>query len=191
MTWRGLLVSNQNWDPKHPQLTIDVPPEDISVPDARPFKSTDTIFGSDILNQSTVSISDQTVLFTGGTPTYTLTNKGLVNTSDDGTITAEWWGLSPTQTDNIGNFFQVKASVIDSANANSVGTFGVWQSLVNNQSFSIDNATDGGADIFIQIRDIATSTVIDSATITLGVLGLFGFQGTTNILGFDEGKFAG
>ena len=39
MTWRGLLVSNQNWDPKHPQLTIDVPPEDISVRDARPFKS--------------------------------------------------------------------------------------------------------------------------------------------------------
>lgn len=191
MTWRGLLVSNQNWDPKHPQLTIDVPPEDISVKDARPFKSTDEIVGSDILAESTVQLTDQTVLFTGGTPTYTLTNKGLVNTSDDGTITQEWWGKSPVETDTIGNFFQVKADVIDSANANPVGIFGVWQSLVINQSWMIDNATDGGADIFIQIRDIATSTVVDSATLTLGVFDLFGFQGTTNILGFDEGKFAG
>lgn len=191
MTWRGLLVSNQNWDVKHPQLTINVPPEDISVPDARPFKSSDSVVGSDILQESTVSISDQTVLFTGGTPVYTLTNKGLVITTDDGTITQEWWGKSPVETDVIGNFFQVKASVIDSANANPVGIFGVWQSLVTNQSWTIDNATDGGVDIFVQIRDIATSTVIDSATITLGVLGLFGFQGTTNILGFDQGKFAG
>lgn len=37
-TWRGTLVSNQNWDVKHPQLTINVPPEDISVPDARSEK---------------------------------------------------------------------------------------------------------------------------------------------------------
>lgn len=37
-TWRGTLVSNQNWDPKHPQLIINVPPEDVSINNARPFK---------------------------------------------------------------------------------------------------------------------------------------------------------
>lgn len=39
LTWDGLLVSNQNWDVRHPQLDIHVPPEDISVANARPFKS--------------------------------------------------------------------------------------------------------------------------------------------------------
>lgn len=52
MTWRGLLVSKQNWDPKHPQLTIDVPPENIAVPDARPFKSF-------CEQEATVNITDQ------------------------------------------------------------------------------------------------------------------------------------
>ncbi len=55
MTWRGLLVSNQNWDPKHPQLTINVPPEDISVPDARPFKSN---FEPNITDNGSVFLTD-------------------------------------------------------------------------------------------------------------------------------------
>jgi len=38
-TWDGKLVSIQNWDEKHPQLIIRTTPEDISVVDARPFKS--------------------------------------------------------------------------------------------------------------------------------------------------------
>ena len=63
MTWRGTLVSNQNWDVKHPQLTINVPPEDISVPDARPFKSTNEPEGSDILDSGIVNITDQEVDF--------------------------------------------------------------------------------------------------------------------------------
>lgn len=63
LTWRGILASNQNWDRKHPQLTINVFPEDISAANARPFKSTDETFGSDIVDDSSdsVSISDQTV----------------------------------------------------------------------------------------------------------------------------------
>jgi hypothetical protein len=63
MTWRGLLVSRQNWDPKHPQLTINVPPEDISVRDARPFKSSCQPVGSDVVDTGAVSISDQTAAF--------------------------------------------------------------------------------------------------------------------------------
>lgn len=63
MTWRGTLVSKQNWDPKHPQLTINVPTEDISVPDARPFKSTDEPDGTSILDNGSVSLSDQEVDF--------------------------------------------------------------------------------------------------------------------------------
>lgn len=61
MTWRGLLVSNQNWDPKHPQLTINVPPEDISVPDARPFKSSFETVGSDIQDTGSVFLTDLSV----------------------------------------------------------------------------------------------------------------------------------
>ena len=61
MTWRGLLVSNQNWDPKHPQLTINVPPEDISVPDARPFKSRFEEVGSDIQDTGTVVLTNQEI----------------------------------------------------------------------------------------------------------------------------------
>lgn len=63
ITWRGLLVSNQNWDPKHPQLTINVPPEDISVRDARPFKSDDLQVGSDIVDTGVVQLTDQVVGF--------------------------------------------------------------------------------------------------------------------------------
>ena len=61
MTWRGLLVSNQNWDPKHPQLTIDVPPEDISVRDARPFKSSCEEVGADVVNTGFVQLTDQEI----------------------------------------------------------------------------------------------------------------------------------
>ncbi len=61
MTWRGLLASNQNWDPKHPQLTINVPPEDISVKDARPFKSEE--LASTIPSGGSVQITDQTIAF--------------------------------------------------------------------------------------------------------------------------------
>jgi len=64
LTWDGLLVSNQNWDPKHPQLTINVPPEDISVPDARPFKSSCEVVGSDVVNTGTVQLTNQTIGFT-------------------------------------------------------------------------------------------------------------------------------
>ena len=63
LTWRGLLVSKQNWDPRHPQLDIRVPPEDISVPDARPFKGEFQSFGSDIVNDGVVQISDQIIGF--------------------------------------------------------------------------------------------------------------------------------
>lgn len=63
MTWRGLLVSNQNWDPKHPQLTIDVPPEDISIKDARPFKSSFEAFGSDVVDTGFVQLTGQLVRF--------------------------------------------------------------------------------------------------------------------------------
>jgi len=61
MTWRGLLVSNQNWDVKHPQLTIDVPPEDISVADARPFKSED--LASTVASGGVVQLTNQTIAF--------------------------------------------------------------------------------------------------------------------------------
>jgi hypothetical protein len=63
-TWRGLLVSKQNWDPKHPQLTINVPPEDVSVRDARPFKSSFEEVGSDIVDEGNVNITDQDVEYT-------------------------------------------------------------------------------------------------------------------------------
>lgn len=64
MTWRGLLVSNQNWDPKHPQLTITISPEDISVRDARPFKSSFQEFGSDIVNDGNVNLTNQDIELT-------------------------------------------------------------------------------------------------------------------------------
>lgn len=64
MTWRGLLVSNQNWDPKHPQLTINVPPEDISIQDARPFKFSFETTGSSIQDTGIVALTDQEIGFT-------------------------------------------------------------------------------------------------------------------------------
>ncbi len=56
LTWRGLLVSNQNWDRKHPQLTIEIDgSEDVAVMSARPFKAS---FQSDL---PSVQLTDQII----------------------------------------------------------------------------------------------------------------------------------
>jgi hypothetical protein len=60
-TWNGLLVSKQNWDVKHPQLTIRLKAEDISVRDARPFKSSNQAVGSDVIQDGLVVLTDQQV----------------------------------------------------------------------------------------------------------------------------------
>lgn len=98
---------------------------------------------------------------------YTLQSNGLAVRSDTGTITQEWWTASPTETDNIGNFFQARALITESQTTKISGTIGEWISLNNNQSWSVDS---GGIILTIQIRRTFTDTILDSATIQLGLI---------------------
>ena len=50
------MASNQNWDRKHPQLTIEIDgSEDVAVGNARPFKGS---FDTSIQDNGVVSLSD-------------------------------------------------------------------------------------------------------------------------------------
>jgi len=106
-------------------------------------------------------------------PIYTLQTNGLAVRNDTGTISTEWWSLSPNETATIGDFYQVRATKIREEITIPVtvsGIFGEWVSLSSNQSWSINSATTnfGGVSFLIEIRDIFTNTIQASATIQLG-----------------------
>lgn len=167
MTWRGLLVSNQNWDPKHPQLTINVPPEDISVRDARPFNSSCEEVGSDVVDTGFVQLTDQDIPL-ASSATYTLTSTGLVTTSAAGTLSGEWWSQSPNETPTIGNFYQVMVTVVQTTGGTLSGFFDQWVSLSAARTWTLESDNDVGADLFFQIRSILDLEVKATATISLG-----------------------
>lgn len=49
MTWKGLRVHKNEYDPRHPQLDIHYVPENIAVDDPRPFSGVDAETG-ELLN---------------------------------------------------------------------------------------------------------------------------------------------
>lgn len=170
-TWRGLLVSKQNWDVKHPQLTINVPPENIAVADARPFKSSEQSVGSDILNTGAqlAILTNRTITNTGTTNKFKITSTGLIVENDVTTATGEWWSLAPTPTPTIGDFYQVRITVnnitgdIDSIN----GPVGSFVSLASDVEITINYQTASMVVFYIELKNITTQTTEATAFYTM------------------------
>lgn len=100
---------------------------------------------------------------------YRLNSTGIaeVNTGD-GTVysTAGTWLLVGSNSD-----YEARATIVDDTSGTLSGTFGSWLSLSSARIWTNNNLGSGGgvsiATITVEIRDIATSTVRTSATITL------------------------
>ncbi len=188
MTWRGLLVSNQNWDVKHPQLTIRVPPEDISIPDARPFKGADggglsvAEFQQDptggwndsgLSSAAYVQITDKEISSDENFPTYRLTHQGIAIAGDDGVVDDEWWSQSPLPIETIGQFYQVKAKLLSNDSVEISGIFDQYINLQDDREWTITGGT-GTAIVEFKIRELFTGTIKDTANITFTI----GYQTT-------------
>lgn len=116
----------------------------------------------------TVTISNLTVTNTDVTPalveaTYQLNSNGKIY--DDGIEVGSW--VTPN---SAAGDYQVKAEIVSGS---PTGTFSSWINLSTSRSWLVsrDGSLDGvgttSAIISIEIRDTATSTVRDTATITL------------------------
>lgn len=115
-----------------------------------------------------VSINDRTV-FKGGNgtvtvqATYILDHYGTVRNHNLAIL--ETWLLSGAAGD-----YESRAT-LQSGTTPTTGTMNTWQALSSDESWSLAVAA-GSTDtsvILVEIRDVATSTVQDSASITLQV----------------------
>ena len=117
---------------------------------------------------ATISITDQTVSdYTGGARTatagYRLTSTGLAQTLVNVTYTtAETWCVPTSEAINYDVLVTVSGNL-------DFGPTGSWTSLSTTQTWS--NVASAGASSFgiltVQIRRTGTTTVLDTATITL------------------------
>lgn len=104
------------------------------------------------------------------TSTYTLQSDGILTTTADDTdtvISGQWWTTSPNAVAGIGNFYQVLMSTVSADGGTLSGTFGQWVPLSSDQAWSFESEDANTARLFVQIRDIATMTVQQTATIFL------------------------
>lgn len=114
------------------------------------------------------------------TVSYTLSPDGQASSNTGGNINAEWWSATPETT--IGNRYQVMATVSDDeipVDGTLNGIFGQWISLSQAATWSLDSVSElGGVAIFVQIRDLSSGVIQDSATI---ILGFIDFSATGNL----------
>lgn len=85
--------------------------------------------------------------------------------NSDGTYTGGTWNSDS----GVGSSYEVKMTV--SSGAISSGTTGSWLALSSNRSWAVTDSTQDGnaesATLSLQIRQVGTTTVLDTATITL------------------------
>ncbi len=142
-----------------------------------------TIVGAVSLDDFTISSTRNTALGVGTvTAGYVLSTGGIAIDRENNGINSDalvdsdlsgdnWWTLKPIV--GIGTSYQVMVTVSATNGIGSLsGTIGVWTTITSEQSWLL---TDTGnnvnrvatREIFVQIRDVATSTVQDDATIAL------------------------
>jgi hypothetical protein len=111
-----------------------------------------------------IADTDVSVIANGAsqTATYTIKSDGTITTSDGGSAT---WNSSTT----VGSSYEVKATL--TSGSLTTGTTGSWLALSSNRSWSKTDTTAGNGGVAaaftLQIRAAGTTTVLDSATITL------------------------
>lgn len=117
---------------------------------------------------SGVSISNQTVNSLGPSPKtakYELTNTGIANGYNSPRFIENW--LSSGFTSD----YQVRVTDVGGGLTGGSGT-GTWLNLGTTRFWEITESASGASisnEILVEIRDVATSTIQDSATITLNV----------------------
>lgn len=166
LTWRGTLVSNQNWDPRHPQLDIYITgDENVSVTDARPFQGTDAPQNSDITNNGLAVISDADV-DVGASGFITFTNDGILDLNGS-PIVGEWWDQG--ETDGIGNFYQLRVTRSTQSGAidSITGLTSVFNSLSNDATVSVSFSGVGEVTFYCEIKSIITDEIIATGSIIL------------------------
>lgn len=114
-----------------------------------------------------ISISDLEVYITGASSAlarYNLNSTGTITTTDPAIPTTNW--ITPTS--QAGNY-EVFATLV-SGQPLTAGTLGTWLSLNTNRSWTQSVSTIGAyreTVINLQIRKVSTTTILDSANITL------------------------
>lgn len=163
MTWRGTLVSNQNWDPKHPQLTINVPPDEVSIANARPFN------GSGITDDATttgiVAITDQTVAFAAELLPSSGVTPGVVSgLYSDPTITSNANGQAGT--------YDLGTTLIDNQTARRVGTESCTVSILPPPPVGSGNKSSAYANVVINPGE---KKYVEFEIVSVGSLEIIGF----------------
>jgi hypothetical protein len=122
--------------------------------------------GASAASSGSVAISAQSVEDVvadpaNATASYTLSTTGEVVDHDG--VTLETWLLSGVVAD-----YQVRATLA-SGTSMSAGTVGSWLALSSSRTWSQTRTTVGtrSGTLTIEIRDVATSTIIDSASVTI------------------------
>lgn len=115
-----------------------------------------------------VSLSDYTVIVIDdvvATATITYYTNGDVTHSN--AASGQLW-FDPTST-GIGDLYEIYVSV--SSGVTPSGTLNTWLALSSNRTWSVTDAINDGSSrsstLAVQIRDAATQTVQDTATVTL------------------------
>jgi len=166
LTWRGTLVSNQNWDPRHPQLDIYISgDEDISVKDARTFQGEDEAQSSDITDNGNAVISDADI-DVGASGFITFTNNGNLNLNGS-LVLNEWWDQG--ETDGIGNFYQIRITRSTQSGAldSITGLTSAFNSLVNDVNVTVSFSGIGEVTFYCEIKSIITDEITATGSIIL------------------------
>lgn len=112
-----------------------------------------------------------TKFFSGtATATFGLGNDGVAYEVENGVTTnytIEWWTKGSVT--GLGAAYECRAT-LNSGSALSSGTVGSWLTLSSANQWTQSRSTSTGitnSNLTIEIRDVATSTVLASATVTL------------------------
>lgn len=118
----------------------------------------------DVISIDNTPVSDSQISPTPAIVSYALLNTGVVQASSAGVPFDVGNWVTPTS--SAGAAYEARATVISGSPA---GTFGTWQALNANRSWSLSRSAVGtsSASFTVEIRRASDGTVLDSATITL------------------------
>lgn len=117
------------------------------------------------------TISDVVVSPAGAVATLTIKNDGTISTSGNGGSYTDTAWADPTGV-GTGDDYEIQVTATGSGGTSFTGTLGSWVALTTDKSWTLSQTGtgNGSRDLTVSIRDTATSTVQDTASITLSVL---------------------
>lgn len=116
------------------------------------------------------TVSDVVTSPASAVASITFNNNGTIAISGNSSSYSDTAWASPTGT-GTGDAYEIQVTATGSGGT-FTGTTGSWVALTTNKQWTLSQSGAGGAsrDLTVSIRDTATSTVQDTAAITLSVL---------------------